>query len=53
MLKYSSEYDAELVVRRHAVFERLKAAEECQTLLAKEGDFDPAIGATDDGAQTP
>ena len=48
----SGEHDAGLVMRWHTMSERQKAAQERQTLLAIEGDFDPAIGATDDGAQT-
>ena len=34
------------------MFERQEAAQERQTLLAIESNFDPAIGATDYGAQT-
>ena len=39
-------------MRWHTVFERQEAAQERQPLLAIECDFDPAIGATDHGAQT-
>ena len=39
-------------MRWHTAFERQKAAQERQALLAVEDDFDPAIGATDHGAQT-